>query len=56
MVWSRQRSGAPNITNTLDLKKASRQGSETAIRQGWHMGGIPVYGYRLVAHEHPNPH
>ncbi len=40
----------------FNLKKASRQGSETATRQGWHMGGIPLYGYRLVAHEHPNPH
>jgi site-specific DNA recombinase len=40
----------------FNLKQASRQGSETATRQGWHMGGIPLYGYRLDAHDHPNPH
>jgi site-specific DNA recombinase len=38
-----------------DLMHKSRQGFETATRQGWHTGGIACYGYRLVAHEHPNP-
>jgi DNA invertase Pin-like site-specific DNA recombinase len=40
----------------FNLKQASRGGSETATREGWHMGGTPVYGYRLVPHQHPNPH
>jgi DNA invertase Pin-like site-specific DNA recombinase len=38
-----------------DLMAKSRQGFEAATRQGWHVGGIACYGYRLVPHEHPNP-
>ncbi|HZC99172.1 MAG TPA: recombinase family protein [Actinomycetes bacterium] len=38
-----------------DLMHKSRQGFESATRQGWHTGGIACYGYRLVPHEHPNP-
>lgn len=34
----------------------SRQGLETSTRQGWHTGGIALYGYRFVEHDHPNPH
>jgi DNA invertase Pin-like site-specific DNA recombinase len=40
----------------FNLKRDSRRGAETATRQGWHMGGIPPYGYQLTTHEHPNPH
>ena len=39
-----------------NLMKASREGYETATRQGWHMGGVACYGYTLVPHPHPNPH
>jgi site-specific DNA recombinase len=39
-----------------DLMHKSRQGFETATRQGWYTGGIACYGYQLVPHEHPNPH
>ncbi len=39
-----------------NLMKASRQGYETATRQGWHMGGVACYGYQLTPHPHPNPH
>jgi len=34
----------------------SRQGQETSTRQGWHTGGVVLYGYRFVTHDHPNPH
>jgi len=34
----------------------SRQGQETSTRQGWHTGGVALYGYRFVTHDHPNPH
>lgn len=26
-----------------------------SVRQGWHTGGRPPYGYTLEAHPHPNP-
>ncbi len=39
-----------------ELMVKSRQGQETSTRQGWHTGGVALYGYRFVAHEHPNPH
>ena len=39
-----------------NLMKASREGYETATRQGWHMGGVALYGYTLTPHPHPNPH
>ncbi|HXY43779.1 MAG TPA: recombinase family protein [Acidimicrobiales bacterium] len=39
-----------------ELMVKSRQGQETSTRQGWHAGGVALYGYRFVTHEHPNPH
>ncbi len=39
-----------------ELMTASRQGFEAGTHQGWHMGGVACYGYKLVAHDHPNPH
>ncbi len=39
-----------------ELMVKSRQGLETSTRQGWHTGGVALYGYRFVAHDHPNPH
>jgi DNA invertase Pin-like site-specific DNA recombinase len=39
-----------------ELKVKSRQGIETAAKQGRHAGGKPLYGYRFSEHEHPNPH
>ncbi|MBW3587901.1 MAG: recombinase family protein [Actinobacteria bacterium] len=39
-----------------ELKVKSRQGLEAACRQGRHMGGISLYGYRFKEVEHPNPH
>jgi site-specific DNA recombinase len=38
-----------------DLKVKSRQGIETAARQGRHPGGKPLYGYRFRVETHPNP-
>ena len=40
----------------FNLKKASREGVQAGIRQGWHMGGTALYGYQFDRHEHPNPH
>jgi hypothetical protein len=39
-----------------ELMVKSRQGLETSTRQGWHTGGVALYGYRFVIHDHPNPH
>ena len=39
-----------------ELMVKSRQGYETAASQGWHNGGIALYGYRFTIHQHPNPH
>jgi site-specific DNA recombinase len=39
-----------------ELMVKSRQGQETSTRQGWHTGGVALYGYRFVIHDHPNPH
>jgi DNA invertase Pin-like site-specific DNA recombinase len=39
-----------------ELMVKSRQGQETSIRQGWHTGGVALYGYQFVHHDHPNPH
>ncbi len=39
-----------------ELMVKSRQGLETSTRQGWHTGGVALFGYRFVTHEHPNPH
>jgi site-specific DNA recombinase len=39
-----------------ELKVKSRQGIETAAKQGRHAGGKALYGYRFVEIEHPNPH
>jgi site-specific DNA recombinase len=39
-----------------ELMGKSRQGQETSTRQGWHTGGVALYGYRFVTHDHPNPH
>ena len=39
-----------------ELMVKSRQGLETSTRQGWHTGGVALYGYRFVSHDHPNPH
>jgi DNA invertase Pin-like site-specific DNA recombinase len=39
-----------------ELMVKSRQGLETSTRQGWHTGGVALYGYRFVTHDHPNPH
>ena len=39
-----------------ELMVKSRQGQETSTRQGWHTGGVALYGYRFVTHDHPNPH
>ncbi len=38
-----------------DLMEKSRRGMEESVRQGWHTGGRPPYGYILEAHPHPNP-
>lgn len=38
-----------------ELMAKSRQGYEVAAQQGWHNGGIALYGYRFVTHPHPNP-
>ena len=38
-----------------ELMVKSRQGLETSTRQGWHTGGVALYGYRFVTHDHPNP-
>ncbi len=38
-----------------DLIERSRAGMEESVRQGWHTGGRPPYGYRLEPHTHPNP-
>jgi site-specific DNA recombinase len=38
-----------------ELKVKSRQGIETATRQGRHAGGQPLYGYRFREAPHPNP-
>jgi site-specific DNA recombinase len=39
-----------------ELKVKSRQGIETAAKQGRHAGGKPLYGYRFAEQDHPNPH
>ena len=39
-----------------ELMVKSRQGLETSTRQGWHTGGVALYGYRFAVHDHPNPH
>jgi DNA invertase Pin-like site-specific DNA recombinase len=39
-----------------ELKVKSRQGIETAAKQGRHAGGKALYGYRFAEHDHPNPH
>ncbi|HVB27145.1 MAG TPA: recombinase family protein, partial [Mycobacteriales bacterium] len=39
-----------------ELMVKSRQGLETSTRQGWHTGGVALYGYQFVIHDHPNPH
>ena len=39
-----------------ELKVKSRQGLETAARQGRHVGGAPLYGYQFQEIPHPNPH
>jgi len=39
-----------------ELMVESRQGLETSTRQGWHTGGVALYGYRFAVHDHPNPH
>ena len=39
-----------------ELKVKSRQGIETAARQGRHAGGKALYGYRFREERHPNPH
>jgi site-specific DNA recombinase len=39
-----------------ELKVKSRQGIETAAKQGRHAGGKPLYGYRFAECQHPNPH
>jgi len=39
-----------------ELMVKSRQGLETSTRQGWHTGGVALYGYQFVTHDHPNPH
>lgn len=39
-----------------ELKVKSRQGIETAARQGRHPGGKALYGYRFREERHPNPH
>jgi site-specific DNA recombinase len=39
-----------------ELKVKSRQGIETAAKQGRHAGGKPLFGYRFAEHDHPNPH
>jgi site-specific DNA recombinase len=39
-----------------ELMVKSRQGQETSTRQGWHTGGVALYGYRFTTHDHPNPH
>ncbi len=39
-----------------ELMVKSRQGLETSTRQGWHTGGVALFGYRFVTHDHPNPH
>jgi site-specific DNA recombinase len=38
-----------------DLMEKSRRGMEESVRQGWHTGGRPPYGYMLQEHPHPNP-
>lgn len=38
-----------------DLIERSRRGMEESVRQGWHTGGRPPYGYLLQEHPHPNP-
>ncbi len=38
-----------------DLLEKSRRGMVESVRQGWHTGGRPPYGYTLEAHPHPNP-
>jgi site-specific DNA recombinase len=38
-----------------DLMEKSRRGMEESVRQGWHTGGRPPYGYLLKEHPHPNP-
>ena len=38
-----------------DLIERSRAGMEESVRQGWHTGGRPPYGYMLDPHPHPNP-
>jgi site-specific DNA recombinase len=40
----------------FDLMRKTREGRQSGTRQGWHMGGIPPYGYQFSRHEHPNPH
>jgi hypothetical protein len=37
------------------LMVKSRQGLETSTRQVWRSGGVALYGYRFVTHDHPNP-
>ncbi len=39
-----------------ELMVKSRQGQETSTRQGWHTGGVALYGCRFATHDHPNPH
>jgi len=39
-----------------ELKVKSRQGIETAARQGRHAGRKTLYGYRFAEKKHPNPH
>jgi len=38
-----------------DLIERSRAGMEESVRQGWHTGGPPPYGFMLEPHPHPNP-
>jgi site-specific DNA recombinase len=37
----------------LDLMEKSRRGMEESVRQGWHTGGRPPYGYMLEQHRTP---
>lgn len=39
-----------------ELMVKSRQGLETSTKQGWHTGGVALYGYQFATHDHPNPH
>ncbi len=45
---------APGYHHELMVK--SRQSQESSTRQGSHTGGVALYGYRFVTHDHPSPH